>query len=394
MLRSFEISGFRTFKHLRVPRLGRVNLIVGRNNVGKTMFLEALRLYASGGSARAIRELLFERDEVFTEAWPSEVVEHPVALRYASLFHRDHTDDHPSRLLGRLYLGEIDNYPESLSIFPRLFRRLRRDDSTSYDRYEVATSDDAESDPSLLRGFEIMGRRFKKRLISLDYINAASGPEFLETDEGYPAYVPTGGLHGRHLARWWDIATLRGGEDRVVEFLRLLDPIERVTFIEHPQSRADRIPVVRTQLEAAPIPLKALGDGMAKLFQIGLAIEFSRSQRVSWKDFAVAPGREFVASLRQPTPFLLIDEFENGIHYTVHAELWKAVLRLAELHDIQVFATTHSWDCICGLRDAVAQVPTADAVLVRLEKKDGANKAVVFDQRELDVITRDEIEVR
>ena len=50
ILDSLEIHNFRRFRHLRIERLGRVNLIVGKNNVGKTSLLEALRFYASGGS--------------------------------------------------------------------------------------------------------------------------------------------------------------------------------------------------------------------------------------------------------------------------------------------------------------------------------------------------------
>ena len=44
VLPNLEIRGFRGFRKLEVEPLGRVNLIVGRNNVGKTSVLEALRL--------------------------------------------------------------------------------------------------------------------------------------------------------------------------------------------------------------------------------------------------------------------------------------------------------------------------------------------------------------
>ena len=42
MLSKFEIDNFRVFSHLEIPRLGRVNLVIGPNNVGKTMLLECL----------------------------------------------------------------------------------------------------------------------------------------------------------------------------------------------------------------------------------------------------------------------------------------------------------------------------------------------------------------
>ena len=65
MLTSFEITNFRTFSHLRIERLGRVNLIVGKNNVGKTTLLEALRFYGMA-SPVALRECLTDHEEWFS----------------------------------------------------------------------------------------------------------------------------------------------------------------------------------------------------------------------------------------------------------------------------------------------------------------------------------------
>src|SRR5579884_2116928 len=63
ILNSLEIHNFRAFEHLQIERLGRVNLIVGNNNVGKTCLLEALQLYAQRGSPRLILEQLRSHDE-------------------------------------------------------------------------------------------------------------------------------------------------------------------------------------------------------------------------------------------------------------------------------------------------------------------------------------------
>ena len=63
ILNSLEIQNFRLFRHLRIERLGRVNLIVGQNNIGKTCLLEALWVYAHRGELAAIWELLEARGE-------------------------------------------------------------------------------------------------------------------------------------------------------------------------------------------------------------------------------------------------------------------------------------------------------------------------------------------
>jgi len=46
MLNSLEIKNFRILEDFKVSKLGRVNLIVGKNNSGKSSVLEALRIYA------------------------------------------------------------------------------------------------------------------------------------------------------------------------------------------------------------------------------------------------------------------------------------------------------------------------------------------------------------
>ena len=42
MYKSFRVKNFRCFKDLQINDLGRVNLISGKNNTGKTALLEAM----------------------------------------------------------------------------------------------------------------------------------------------------------------------------------------------------------------------------------------------------------------------------------------------------------------------------------------------------------------
>ncbi len=63
LLNSLEIQNFRGFRHLQIERLGRVNLIVGKNNVGKSSLLEALYLYVRRAAPTLIWEFLDARDE-------------------------------------------------------------------------------------------------------------------------------------------------------------------------------------------------------------------------------------------------------------------------------------------------------------------------------------------
>ena len=63
MLDSLLIKNFRSLEHLEVPKLGRVNLMVGKNNSGKSTVLEALRIYAGHAQRQLLEAIAIEHDE-------------------------------------------------------------------------------------------------------------------------------------------------------------------------------------------------------------------------------------------------------------------------------------------------------------------------------------------
>ena len=63
-LPSLSIEGFRGIKDLSISRLGRVTLLAGRNGVGKTTVLDAVRIHASRARLSALTDLLVSREEI------------------------------------------------------------------------------------------------------------------------------------------------------------------------------------------------------------------------------------------------------------------------------------------------------------------------------------------
>jgi len=92
--------------------------------------------------------------------------------------------------------------------------------------------------------------------------------------------------------------------------------------------------------------------------------------------------------------FLLIDEAENGIHHTVQRDFWAMVLELAHAHDVQVLATTHSWDCVRGFAYAAAEVESTDGILVRIDRDERGLRAVEYSEDDLKIAADQSIEVR
>ena len=57
-------------------------------------------------------------------------------------------------------------------------------------------------------------------------------------------------------------------------------------------------------------------------------------------------------------PIFLADEIDEGLHRTVHADFWRLLIREAVIRNVQIFATTHSWDSAYGF--AIAGLESAD----------------------------------
>jgi AAA15 family ATPase/GTPase len=131
-----------------------------------------------------------------------------------------------------------------------------------------------------------------------------------------------------------------------------------------------RVPHIGIESDALKHPLSQFGDGMNRLFDILIAL-------------ANVPGG-----------ILILDEVENGLHYSILTDVWKTIFNLAKQLNVQVFATTHSWECIVAFQIAAEGDMQDEVLLIRLRDKNGRVVATDFDAEDLDVITRGLIEVR
>ena len=94
-----------------------------------------------------------------------------------------------------------------------------------------------------------------------------------------------------------------------------------------------------------------------------------------------------------------IDEFDNGLHYSVQKSLWKMIFSLAKQLNIQVFATTHSWDCIQSFTEVAIENEQMNGTLLKigkskLSKNKGMPIVTIFNEKKLHAITQELVEVR
>lgn len=93
---------------------------------------------------------------------------------------------------------------------------------------------------------------------------------------------------------------------------------------------------------------------------------------------------------------VLIDEIENGFHYSSQEILWNTILKAAEDFNVQIFATTHSLECVKAFSSTYARfVQNNDDIrLYRIEKKDNDVNVVSSDHKILEAALESDWDVR
>lgn len=183
------------------------------------------------------------------------------------------------------------------------------------------------------------------------------------------------GLPENHvLARYWDKVVLTPQEPLALKALALTgQQIDRIAVVGNGggrfQSPGRRI-AVKMSDQSQPVPLKSLGDGITRLFAAGLALAVSRNG------------------------FLILDEVENGLHYSVQYEFWRMMLEVALAYNVQVLATTQSFDCIKAFASAAREIEESEGVLIRLDGENGELRAIEYSEEELEIASNQDIEVR
>lgn len=360
LLQTLEVEGYRGIGHLQLPRLGRVNLVVGENNAGKTSFLEAVQLYATRTPRTVLASILRERTDIRprfsairnNEVTPEQirgVVESVRSLFYGSF----------SGAVGSVVrIAGADAPGEALVI------------SLPWAGSSMGTPD---GELELFLGPESplvnIERGGQLTELSLDWFLKRFGVMLTGTSQS-TAFVPAQGFDRGRLAEMWDQSAAAGYAPQVEQALRAVIPdLERIYLLGEPAGGGRSVALQLAGM-VRPVPLTSMGDGTNRVFGLALACVRSRGG------------------------VLLIDEVENGLHHTVQLEVWESLFKLAEELNVQVFATTHSWEAVVGFQYAANRSP-AEGMLYRLDRKaDGKIRPVPYTEQEVAVAADQQIEVR
>ena len=360
LLPDLHIENFRGIRKLSIPRLGRVTLLAGRNGVGKTTVLDAVRVYAARGRQQVLVQILSGREEVFEPK--DQGIADAFEIDWTGIFHERAESEKLYVLIG----------PKKKSDQLRIESTLLDLESTDRDRMPSNFSAVGMGNRLLTLMADFRGHSYS--LVSGDLGNRVSSGEKLPPPLKFE-YLGPGLLSQFDMARMWDEVALTADEELITKAIELVfrEGIDRVAVVggfSRSGLGAGRRAIVKLKSGTGPVPLRSLGEGASRLFGVALALANSRSG------------------------FLLIDEAENGIHHAVQRDYWRMVFQAAHESNVQVFATTHSWDCVRGFALAAAEFDCADSVLVRLEKEDDGLRAVRYTSEDLKIAADQRIEVR
>jgi predicted ATP-dependent endonuclease of OLD family len=389
MLDSLRIKNFRCLEDFRVERLGRLNLIVGGNNSGKSTVLEALRIYAGNANRLLLVDLARSHDET---SRPS-----PAPI--------DAADAEADAPLQDFFTGR--RFPTAPGVAIEIGTLAEQDQplrlQLQFQQIEDVVVEEEQPDGSVRR--RVLRRRIlsdraaasSEQIPALVVSQAERTLDEIALDDSLPQrsltslrrleanramncqVVSTQLARHSELKADWDKVVFQPAETYVHAALRIIEPrFRNLTFLQSEETSnafSAHRPVVLLEGDQRPLPLGSLGEGMRRVLQIILKMVNARNG------------------------LLLIDEFENGLHYSVQPKVWAMLFELAERLNVQVFATTHSWDCIKAFAEVAKANEHVDGVLfhmgrsVRRSNK-GQVIATVYDEQALYDMTQADLEVR
>lgn len=405
MFKNIKIENFRCFKSFELQQLGRVNLLVGENNSGKTSILEAIQLLCSRTNFEPLSEMMIHRGEYFFD-------DNGKGYRELDIKHLFYNHKIEPNLKISISSLRLDNTSEQINL--SIARRSESLLDLINDFEGIARSSKYNVPESIIKQIEILKDESKKQVsitfenkffhnleeleFSVEYIYANNSKERkmllspnrcldenlvsnsskdIRNQQQKTLFVTSSSLTTHKMIELFDRVVLTDDENVVLEALQTIEPnIEKIAYVNvNPyilrnsfESRSAF--VVRLADSNQRVPIGSMGDGVWRMLGLALAI-------VCAKDGV-----------------LFVDEIDTGLHFTAMSDMWKLIWKTAKRLNVQVFATTHNSDCWRSLASIAREEDAAeDGITIQRIEKD-KNIAVSFNEREIVIAAEREIEVR
>ena len=365
MIQEIKIENYRCFKEFSLKDLKRVNLLVGKNNSGKTSIIEGINILKVPRGLMVLHDILGARGEFLDSKRKMFAVG---SLCYGYDFksnnnisiscknHNSHIEDVFQS--GALIKEAVDKSPQLIT---------EQIDSLKYPSYPI--------DHGVVPAIIEWSLRWKNKEISSHTIlstdadggvlvNDLSNSNVTSKD---CEFLPSSSFNIDKIISIYEEMIFTENEDLVIEALQIIDPsIQKIAPVDGGTNMVVKCKGIKNRVR-----IGSFGDGIWRLLSLILALVESKNR------------------------ILLVDEIDTGLHFSVMEDMWRLILKVAEKNNVQVFATTHSNDCWQSLALVMSENPNLshDSVSIqRIEK--GKTKSVSFSEKEIIAAVNNDIEVR
>jgi ABC-type cobalamin/Fe3+-siderophores transport system ATPase subunit len=346
MIEAITVERFRGLQHLEVEGFGRVNLILGKNNCGKTALMEALSI--ARAPAVAAKVVVFHQ-----HLRNRSIPVHDFERFWRPLFWKQDADQ------GLALKLRVAN-SRAMSV------ELRKSQASSlFIDGTIATGALPQSSWTIDTRAEQDGQELKGKIVgssaglhipsgnSEGSIWASTGPDISENDVRNFSNL-------KQVGRDADLAMLLREIDANVSGIELLSP----------SGTQAELYVRLAQHDGPSLPMSMMGEGFQRCFGMG------------------------VSALAGDTTTLFIDEIDNGLHHSTLTPVWSWLATVSAKRNLQVFATTHSEECIAAASRAFTAANDDGLRVIRLDRRQDKTVAAVYNRDLVETAIAADVEIR
>ncbi len=346
MIEAITVERFRGLQHLEVAGFGRVNLILGKNNCGKTALMEALSIAREPSAAT---ELVFICQQGRNPGVPVRDFER----FWRPLFWKQDANQGLA-----LRLRFVDGRQASVDLRKSQAPTLLIDDKSApgaLPRSNWTIDVRAEQD----------GKEFEDKIVSSSAgIQLPSGQS-----EGLLWIRAAAGVSEADI-RCFSSLKQAGRERELTALLREIDADVAGVELLSPSGTQAELFVRLAQNDGPSLPMSMMGEGFQRCFEIG------------------------VAAVAGDTSTLFIDEIDNGLHHSALTPVWSWLATISAKRNLQVFATTHSEECIAAASRAFTAASDDGLRVIRLDRRQDKTVAAVYNRDLVETAIAADVEIR
>jgi AAA15 family ATPase/GTPase len=350
LINSVSINNFKVLEKLENVPLKKITLIGGKNDVGKTTFLEAVFLYLDYNYSEVLGKLFawrgFSGTWVIEDMWGKFFYDSDFSKEIKISVNSGRGEN------GQVHIKFLDDYetPVQIPITENGITTVRN----NFPALEIIHSNNNSVD-------------YKAHILC----QGTAYSYFKEIDQiqRQPSifYIGWGTRLYEGNTNYFGILDKADEQDKILPLLKIFEPnLVRLQLINENGNNI----IYADFGNKKKVPVNLLGDGFCRCLTMALILATQNAE------------------------VFLIDEVGSGIHYSFQKDLWKFLVKVTELYDCQIIAATHSYDTIKAFNNIISRNDSSNFSYIRLGKSKDEIKSYDFDKDALSYSLSSELEVR